>query len=999
MQRRRNTARVLSRLKPLLILLGTLAAAGTVAGAGNVVQYTYDAAGNIVQIQRQATVGFAITSFSPTSGSVGTPVTIYGTGFSPTQANNIVTFNGTAATVTSSDAGTINTTVPAGATTGRIAVAVGGNTATSPSDFTVVVPGAPTITSFTPTTGPGSTSVSVAGTNFDPASGATTVKLNGVTAVSTVSDPATLNFTVPAAVSSGKISATTSGGAGTSATDFIVPPAGVNAADIVATVRVTPGAGNSNIAVPTVNKNGLVLFDAQPNVYYSVQFSAVAASPATATIAYQVIKPDNSVLQTGNMAGGANRPTILLPPLTSAGTYSVLLSPGAATLNTNVRVEVNPVTSVDGAAVASSLDFAFQSARVIFTATAGQHVGVGVAGVAFTPSTAGLTLPVRILQPDGTQVNAANVTCSAPSWNPQGNCDSEFMAAMTGTYVLIADTPATAFANGTFQFTSEATGTLSADVSQPVTLTRVGQDARYGFNVNAGDSLAIDLSGAVPLPIAQSFNANVYKPDGTTILKSCSATPPVGLYCDLNTIATAGAYTVYVDPTVGAYGTFNLTLKQGPLLSPTDAPTAFAPAGASESARFQFSGTAGQNLSLGVANLAYNTGSGTTALNVYSPNGTSIGTASTCNTVGVSTGYCHSSMVNLPQSGTYSVALLGPPGTKISGNISLSPELAGTLAPSTPQALGPSRQGQVARYTFAGTTGDSTSVKLVGVSTTPTGRTVTYTVNRPDGGYLNSASVVGGSTSSAILNFASLPSTGNYTVLVDPTYGGAWQGSLVLEPGTALAVDGPTVSPTTSNAGESLRYTISLTSGQRVDFGMTGLAYGAASSSTTSVTLYGPTGSSVATVSCATSSIGCDVSLASAPTTGTYSLIMTPPAASTITGGTFALSTPLAGTFVIGDPAQNVAITRPGQTARYTFSGTAAQTLRLNWASTVVSGGTYVSVSVLKPDGSTLTSGSFLNGANSGMDIASLPSTGTYTVLLDPQSAQTMSASLSVATR
>ena len=106
-----------------------------------------------------------------------------------------------------------------------------------------------------------------------------------------------------------------------------------------------------------------------------------------------------------------------------------------------------------------------------------------------------------------------------------------------------------------------------------------------------------------------------------------------------------------------------------------------------------------------------------------------------------------------------------------------------------------------------------------------------------------------------------------------------------------------------------------------------------------------------------------------------------------------------AGTFVIGDPAQTVAIARPGQTARYTFSGTVDQLLRLDWSSATVQGAATVSVSVLKPDGTTLSSGSFVNGATGGMNIAALPSTGTYTVVFDPSRAATMSTSSALATR
>jgi gliding motility-associated-like protein len=78
-----------------------------------------------------------ITSFTSTSGPVGTTVIITGTNFSTTPANNTVTFNGIPAVVIASTATTLTVTVPTGATTGKISVSVGSNSATSTDDFTV----------------------------------------------------------------------------------------------------------------------------------------------------------------------------------------------------------------------------------------------------------------------------------------------------------------------------------------------------------------------------------------------------------------------------------------------------------------------------------------------------------------------------------------------------------------------------------------------------------------------------------------------------------------------------------------------------------------------------------------------------------------------------------------------------------------------------------------------------------------------------------------------
>jgi hypothetical protein len=81
---------------------------------------------------------FAITSFNPMSGVIGTSVVITGVGFTGV---NRVRFNGTSATFTVNSNTQITATVPAGATTGPISVTKpGNNTATSSTSFTVVPP-------------------------------------------------------------------------------------------------------------------------------------------------------------------------------------------------------------------------------------------------------------------------------------------------------------------------------------------------------------------------------------------------------------------------------------------------------------------------------------------------------------------------------------------------------------------------------------------------------------------------------------------------------------------------------------------------------------------------------------------------------------------------------------------------------------------------------------------------------------------------------------------
>jgi hypothetical protein len=166
-----------------------------------------------------------VTSFTPTSGIVGTSVVITGTGFTGATA---VRFNQTSAPgFVVNSATQITATVPSGATTGPIRVTVGGQTARSTANFTVTPVPAPTITSFTPTFGPVGRKVTITGTNFSGTVGGasfttTSVKFNNVVATFVVNSPTQITATVPTGATTGKISVTTPGGTVTSTADFTV---------------------------------------------------------------------------------------------------------------------------------------------------------------------------------------------------------------------------------------------------------------------------------------------------------------------------------------------------------------------------------------------------------------------------------------------------------------------------------------------------------------------------------------------------------------------------------------------------------------------------------------------------------------------------------------------------------------------------------------------------------------------------------------------------------
>ncbi len=156
-----------------------------------------------------------ITGFTTASGPVGSTVTLNGCDFTGATA---VIFNGVAASSFAVDSDTqITATVPTGATSGPISVTTAAGTATSTGNFTVIP--APTLATFTPTSGPVQTVVTLSGTGFTFANA---VSLNGVTVPFTVLSDTEITATVPCGASSGLIAVSTPGGSAASTTNFTV---------------------------------------------------------------------------------------------------------------------------------------------------------------------------------------------------------------------------------------------------------------------------------------------------------------------------------------------------------------------------------------------------------------------------------------------------------------------------------------------------------------------------------------------------------------------------------------------------------------------------------------------------------------------------------------------------------------------------------------------------------------------------------------------------------
>lgn len=177
----------------------------------------------------------SISSFTPTSGPVGTTVSVFGTRFSSTMSDNQITLNDEAVTTTFASAVDLTFDVPSDATSGKIKVTIGSHTVTSADNFTVTQG----VDNFTPAYGVPGTTVVISGTNFSTT--ASEVRFNGTLATITSATPTALTVTVPSAATTGKVSVKVNGITVQSPYDFTVAGPSITSFD--------PGHGRAGTQV------------------------------------------------------------------------------------------------------------------------------------------------------------------------------------------------------------------------------------------------------------------------------------------------------------------------------------------------------------------------------------------------------------------------------------------------------------------------------------------------------------------------------------------------------------------------------------------------------------------------------------------------------------------------------------------------------------------------------------------------------------------------------
>ncbi|MFQ5601728.1 MAG: FG-GAP-like repeat-containing protein [bacterium] len=273
----------------------------------------------VVESQDNSAPVPVITAINPTSGVIGSGVTITGNRFTGV---NAVTFNGTPAAVFTIFSDTqIIAEVPVGATTGPITVTNADGSDTSTQTFTVLLP--PLITSFTPTNGPVGTTVTVTGNHFN---GAAQVSFNGTLATSfTIISNNELRAVVPSGATTGKIRVANNAGTGSSNADFTVT-------FVPQITSFTPNSGAVGTSVTISGFNFTSTFDVAFNGVTAPGFTMVSNTEIRATVPVGATTGKISITNLDGTGSSTSDFQVIVPPIIAS------FSPTAGVVGSEVTV-------------------------------------------------------------------------------------------------------------------------------------------------------------------------------------------------------------------------------------------------------------------------------------------------------------------------------------------------------------------------------------------------------------------------------------------------------------------------------------------------------------------------------------------------------------------------------------------------------------------------------------------------------------------------------------
>jgi YD repeat-containing protein len=525
-------------------------------------KYNYDPAGNILSIDRLEIPTLSILGFSPSAVEIGSNFAIRGTGFWRFASGGEVRLNGALLSVVGISPTQLTVTAPSAPTSGILTVTLVGTSASSASPISVIAKRQiPSITSFSPTSGPAGTSVTISGNWFNGLKELNSVAFNNrfgtVTAVTVSSgSSSTMTAVVPEGATSGPISVATPEGEAASSSIFTVVPTGYTAAQTSFSAITLNGpslpvslADPFTLAVSTFN-----LAQAQS---ITLGLTSATIAPASGALNVYVLAPDGSRVggTTVRTAGTA----LVLPDLFQTGTYSIVIERGtntSAALTLTLSTDVSQPIGIDQTAVAAVATRPGQ--RVVFTFNGTAGSGLSLVANGFAAGNASPIYRTSMVSPSGvtTVLNDLGVSVSP---YPTVNVSPLPILTENGPYRLIVTPLTSSTPSLTYEFKSDELGTAIAGLTSSTSVGGSfsgGRAKSYTFTWPGGAKLA--LEGTI-----LSNNMNAYLYDASNTVQGSLAIGNPAVTGNLSTGSQAGTYRMRATTTSSASNVGTFAMKAG----------------------------------------------------------------------------------------------------------------------------------------------------------------------------------------------------------------------------------------------------------------------------------------------------------------------------------------------------------------------------------------------------------------------------------------------------
>ncbi len=761
---------------------------------------------------------------------------------------------------------------------------------------------------------------------------------------------------------------------------------GVNATSYEARLnidfRVTLEPGSTiEMELDKIGRNALLEFAVATGQVVTISLENIVTTPAGERVRMRIF--NSAGVQIDTYASDSPILTRNFGAL-PAGSYTALVSPenaAMASFRTGFAAGQPIALTNNGSTIPFSASLPEQTAYFSFNASQGQHLALGLTGLAYQSGANG-NVSVKVLRPDGSQF-VTTAVCDTST----GRCQISLPnLPVSGTYRIEVVPSPQARMNLAATLSQTVTGSLTLGTPSPVTLTAPGQNALLSFTQPTQKTLALIVGQMNMVPGAATVTVRVLNSNYGQVATVTSATTASIKLPNL----AAGSYFVAIDPPTAATGSMQVEITRGTPVETDGSPVSFSASGAGEDAYFTFAASAGQHIGLGLTDVVLSPSSpASVTVRVYRPDGAQLGLSNACSTTQHG---CTLALSNLPSTGTYRVEVDAASTQTMNFTLRLSPAEGGAVSlTSTPISASFGVPGQFASYTFTATAGGVATVRLASPAMIPANNSIALRVYNPSGTQVQTTTVT---TTAATLNVINLVA-GTYTVVAVPIYAATGSAEVTIAPGLTgvLPSDGSSANFASSVPGQHGTFTFSGTAGQKLGLGITGLSLTPNSPNAVTVRVYRPDNSQMANPNCSLADSGCAIALASLPTTGTYRLHEEAGAQQTM-AFTLTLSQSVGGALTPSATPFPVNILVPGQYGQYTFVATAGQRMTMRVGSTAMTPtNSTVVVRLYSPNGANVATTS---GTSVIWNLVNLAA-GTYTITVVPTYAATGSIELTVA--